>query len=432
MSGSRGYLAHLELHGIKLGLDSIRVLLHSAGNPHLRYPTVHVAGTNGKGSVVAVLEAILRAAGYRVGRFTSPHLVDVNERFLVDGNPIADDDLDGHIRFFRACAEDRGVVPTYFELCTAVAFRFFSEQKVDLALVEVGMGGRFDSTNVVEPLVCAVTNIAFEHTKYLGDTLEQIAFEKAGILKQGVPVVLGRLDPEPRRVILDRAGELGCPVFLMGREYDYRLSGTPFAQALQYTGPSLRVGPVPLALKGAYQGENAAMAVALAEQLPRFAGGGNEGFSRVDAHAVEVGLVSARWPGRLERLLDSPPVILDVAHNPAGAQRLCEALPECVLLMAVADDKAADRMIAALKPVARELILTEFVGKRHMPLDELCGHADSVGAAYRRAGSIEAGIDLGLSLASDDLPLVITGSIYAAGEARRILQRKHGALPLAF
>jgi dihydrofolate synthase/folylpolyglutamate synthase len=163
------YLYSLELHGIKLGLDNITKLLAAAGDPHRAYPTLHVAGTNGKGSVVAMLDAIFRAAGYRTGRFTSPHLISVRERFLVNCEPISDASLDCHIEFFREIGESGAVSPTFFELCTAVAFREFAQRNVDIGIIEVGMGGRFDSTNVVSPVVSVITNIALEHTKYQGD-----------------------------------------------------------------------------------------------------------------------------------------------------------------------------------------------------------------------------------------------------------------------
>ena len=201
----RDYLASLEFHGIKLGLENIQLLLRAAGNPQHAYPTLHVAGTNGKGSVVAFLASILRAAGYRVGRFTSPHLIDVTERFLVDDVPISNAALEENIEYFRTLSDGLPNPPTYFELCTAIAFRVFEQQKVDVAIIEVGMGGRYDSTNVVAPLVSVITNIAFDHQKYLGDTLAAIAAEKAGIIKPGVPVVTGERWPEAFDVIAERA-----------------------------------------------------------------------------------------------------------------------------------------------------------------------------------------------------------------------------------
>jgi dihydrofolate synthase / folylpolyglutamate synthase len=185
----RQYMDSLIVHGIKLGLHNIQQLMAHEGNPHLRYPVVHVAGTNGKGSVLTFLNAILRKAGYRTGRFTSPHLISVNERFLIDDMPISDEELYEHLAALRCTAEKTEITPTYFEMNTAIAFRCFARHEVDIALVEVGMGGRFDSTNIVDPLACGITTIDYDHTQYLGDTLEQIAFEKAGILKKDAPAV---------------------------------------------------------------------------------------------------------------------------------------------------------------------------------------------------------------------------------------------------
>ncbi len=419
----RDYLSGLEFHGIKLGLDNIRTLLGAASQPHRDYPVVHVAGTNGKGSVVAVLDAILRAAGYSVGRFTSPHLINVEERFLVDGTPIAPDELDAEIAFFQSVANGMENPSTYFELCTAVAFQWFSKMKVDIALVEVGMGGRFDSTNVVEPLACAITNIDLEHTAYLGSTLEAIAFEKAGIIKRNVPVVVSERQPEPLQVILAKAEEENCLVRRIGADFHCALHGEPFSQTIDYTGWRLVIQDAPLALCGRYQGDNAATALALAELLM-------DHFPEITRDAIHTGLASVRWPCRMERVLDNPPVILNVAHNPAGMRRLAADLPNCVVVLAVSSDKAAAQIIEALDPVAEELILTQFTGHRATPVDALRDAAGS--RPHRCTESLDPAIAMGLESASSHRPLVITGSIFTAGEARQILVERYGAAPLQF
>ena len=262
------WLFGLEFHGIKLGLDNIRALMRAAGDPHLCYPTVHVAGTNGKGSVVAFLDAMFQAAGYRTGRFTSPHLIDFRERVLVDRVPISLENLDVQINFFREAAASWDHSPTFFEINTAIAFRHFAEVTVDVALVEVGMGGRFDATNVVQPRATAITPVGLEHTQYLGDTLGAIAFEKAGIIKPGVPVVVGEQHEEALEVILERADDCDAPVYLTGRDFDYRIESKSQTPQLCYGGEQHAFGPVPLGLPGRYQGANAAVACALAEVLP--------------------------------------------------------------------------------------------------------------------------------------------------------------------
>jgi dihydrofolate synthase/folylpolyglutamate synthase len=419
----REYLTHLELHGMKLGLDAIRFLLEAAGQPQMKYPTVHVAGTNGKGSVLAMLHAILRAAGYRIGRFTKPHLIDLNERFVVDEQLIDDAALDRHIESVQASARGMAHSPTYFEAVTAVAFRFFAEEKVDLALIEVGLGGRFDSTNVIVPRVCAITTIDLEHTKYLGNTLAEIAFEKAGILKPGIPVVTAETRPEPRDVILGRAAELGCSAFLLGRDFRYTIEGDPFAMTFSYESRSLRLEGVRLSLSGSYQGENAAVAAALAERL-------QGEFGRIGGDAIRTGLESARWPCRLEPVLEGPLTILDATHTAAGARRICPELPKCVVVLALARDKAARDIVEALAPITGRLILTQFEGTRRLPVDDLCAAAGA--RSYERAERMEDAIALGMAYAADSPPLLITGGLFAAGEARRILMDRYGAPPLQF
>lgn len=419
----RDFLASLEFHGIKLGLDNIRMLLAAAGNPQNAYPTVHVAGTNGKGSVVALLGAIFRAAGYRAGRFTSPHLIRVNERFLINGRPLSDEALDEHLAYFKHLAERMSPPPTYFEVCTAVAMRAFREADVDVGLIEVGMGGRFDSTNVIRPEVCAITNIDLDHQKYLGETIEAIAFEKAGIIKPGVPVVVSEQREAPLDVILRRAREVGSPVWRLGKDFVYSTSGDVFQQRFSYCGDEWHIEEAPLALAGRFQAENAATAVAVAEQLvPMFPG--------ITDLAVEEGLRTARWPCRMEQVLDTPPVLLDIAHNPAGVERLIAELPPCIVVLAVSSDKDAAAMIRVLAPWAHELILTQYEGHRALPLRDLIAAAG--GAPHRAAPSLSDAIAAAMDLATPDSPALITGSIFTAGQARQILMERYGAGPLEF
>lgn len=418
------YLFGLELHGVKLGLSNITHLLSRADNPHHIYPTVHVAGTNGKGSVVALLDTMLRAAGYTTGRFTSPHLCDIRERFLVGGRLIPEDELDENITFFRDIAHSMAQSPTFFEINTAIAFRHFAQRPVDIALIEVGMGGRFDSTNVITPAAAAITTIALEHTRFLGNTLESIAFEKAGIIKSDVPLILTETQPGPRKVILDRAKALESPVTLLDRDFHFQLTGPSAKHQFSYQGARLSLGPVPLGLPGAYQGRNAAAATALAEAL-------QPAFPALDHQSITQGLATALWPCRLERILDDPPVILDVAHNAAGARELAAVLePQSIIILAVSADKDAAAILQTLAPKAATLILTEFTGTRALPLDALCQAAGP--HPYRRAATLQEAIADGMALAAADHPLIIAGSLYAAGEARTILTNQYQARPLRF
>lgn len=419
----RAYLDSLILHGVKLGLANIESLMSGSGSPHHRYPVVHVGGTNGKGSVAAFLDAILRSAGYRVGRFTSPHLLDVTERFLVNTRPMDEAALQENIAWFKEIAERSGFVPTYFEMNAAVAFRWFAQQSVDIALIEVGMGGRFDATNIVAPLVCAITNIALDHTQYLGDTLEKIAFEKAGILKPSTPAVIGPMAAGPLHVIDTQARRQSAPLFKSGREYQAVLGGTIWRPVLSYVSASCELRDMPLGLSGRHQAENAAVAVTLAMSL-------RNDFSRISEAAVRAGLSSASWPGRLERVLDKPPVIMDVAHNPAGCRSVADALEHCVTVFSVSADKDVAAMLDILGPISEPLILSEYTGGRCLPLNELRQAASR--HPHLAVPNLASALEEGMRLAAPDRPLLVTGSIYAAGEARRLLVERYGARPVIF
>ncbi len=419
----RQYLFDLTLHGIKLGLDNIQALLRAAEAPHLAYPTIHVGGTNGKGSVVAMLSAMLTAAGYRVGRFTSPHLIDVSERFLIDGTPIEEADLEENILFFKEVAESMPQYPTFFEMNTAIAFRHFARQQVDVALIEVGMGGRFDSTNVVQPIATAITNIDLEHTAFLGDTIAAIAGEKAGIIKPGVPVVTAERNPEALAVFRAASNARKAPLLEVEHDKIYTVSGSPWAQQMDFHSDTLTITACPLGLPGAYQGANAAVAIALADQI-------TTAFPRLDATTIATGLQTASWPCRLERVLQSPPTFIDVAHNEAGAQRLADHLDPCVMVFAASSDKDAAAMLRALQPKAKHLLITRFEGKRAASTEALSAHL--VPGSYAVHPTLPEAIKAGMALASESTPLVITGSIYAAGEAREYLIQHHGATPLQF
>lgn len=417
------YLYSLELHGIKLGLENIAHLLERAGDPHRSYPVLHVAGSNGKGSVVAILDAIFRAAGYRIGRFTSPHLFSVRERFVINGRMMSDEALDEQIEFFRNAAKmDHD--PTFFELNTAIAFRHFAVQSVDLALIEVGLGGRFDSTNVVTPVVSGITTIALEHTQYLGDTLESIAFEKAGIIKPGIPVVLGEIHEKPRGVIEKRAADDQSPLVALGRDFCFTLTEEDSRPMFGYAGSRYSFDPVPFSLPGTYQGANAAVAVAMAEQ-------GGKRFPKLNVDSVKEGLSKARWPCRLERVLEKPTVLIDVAHNAAGARELAKSVgAPCTLVLAVASDKNANEMLKALAPIMDRLILTEFSDRRAMAVERLSEMAS--GRPHECAPDVSSALKLAFKSTPSDGMIVVAGSLFTAGEARRILVDDYGAAALQF
>lgn len=419
----RDYLASLEFFGVKLGLESITRLLNALGNPQQTYPAIHVAGTNGKGSVLAYLDAMFRAAGYRDGKFTSPHLIDVSERFQINGVPISNDDLDDAIQRIREIVQNDQHPPTYFEVNTAIAFDYFKTQAVDVALIEVGMGGRFDSTNVLNPEVTAVTTIAYDHQKYLGDTLEKIAFEKAGIVKPDVPVVIGENKGGPLGVLLDVAAKLDSPAYVLGRDFRYTLEGTVTEQRITFEGRSMSLSDAPLSLAGSHQGANAAVALALAEILV-------DSFPKLDENAIREGLRNAKWPCRIEKVLEAPPFWLDATHNTAGAEALAQTFPRAVFIVAVSSDKDAKGIVNALAPHAAHFVFTRFKGNRAMPIEDLERAAGPV--PHTVCPAVDEAIQAGINLGSEELPVVLTGSIFAVGEARRILVDDYGAPDLAF
>ncbi len=314
--------------GIKPGLDVIAALLEQAGQPQQSCPYIHVAGTNGKGSVCALIASVLQQAGYRTGLYTSPHLRDFNERIQVDGQPLPDDDL---VRLIDQIEQDSDVVEqatglrraTFFECATAMAWRYFHQKQVDWAVLETGMGGRWDATNVGTPALALITPVAIDHVDYLGRELRGIAAEKAGIIKAGVPVVCGRQDPVVAEVVSARAREVGAPLCwaedLVQLE---RLAQDWHGQKIRVTTSSGPYRPLTLALLGRHQLQNAALALAALDVLQAH---GRLVFSE---QALRAGWAQCRWPARLQVCSTDPLVILDVAHNPHGARALMAALEE--------------------------------------------------------------------------------------------------------
>lgn len=344
--------------GIRLGLERTEELLAGAGNPHRRFRALHIGGTNGKGSVSALCESVLRMAhpGRTVGMYTSPHLVSFAERIRLAGRSIPIDVLAEAEARLRPAVE--ALDATFFEATTALAFLCFAEAGVDLAVVEVGLGGRLDSTNVVDPLATAVTSVALDHTEYLGGTLEEIAWEKAGIFKPGIPAVVGETAAGPREVLRRRAAEVGAPLVEVDGDRvvsDVRVSleGTRFRLASErWGGRELRIP-----LVGAHQARNAALAAELLAVLPDDV--------RPPWEAVEAGFAAARWPGRMQVVRQRGATwIFDVAHNPAGVVALAHALDAVdlprpvVLVTAVLADKAWDEMLPPLLARADAAILT--------------------------------------------------------------------------
>jgi len=390
-----------EIKTAKLGLERIHAVLAALGDPQRAYRVVHVAGTNGKGSTCAMIEAGLRATGVRTGLFTSPHLVEPTERIQVDGAPVSTEQFQQAFQVVHDCAErlDLDCHPTYFETVTAMAFWLFRELGVETAVVETGLGGRLDATNVVEPVLTVITPIDFDHEAYLGHTIEAIAGEKAGILKAGVPAVFAKQRPEASAVLEARAAELGVPV-TRAEEFEIR--------DLEIDSRGSRFSGIVCPLPGEHQVDNAATA-ALA------------------LHILGVstdGIAMTRWPGRLEFVAPNPDILLDGAHNPAGARALARYLERFFpnrriwMVYGAMRDKAVEEVTGILFPLASELIFPLLDSSRALrpeALVELAGRGQS---AANIAGAME--ILKGRAEQEDisDDVVVITGSLFLVGEAR--------------
>lgn len=367
----------LEQFGIKLGLDNIRTLTAALATPQHAFPSVHIAGTNGKGSVSAMVERGLRAAGYHTGRYTSPHLNHIEERIAIDGSAVDS-------ATFAAAAEDVLAVvdrlraqgrlettPTFFEVTTAMAFAIFRGQRVDAAVVEVGLGGRFDATNVITPAVAAITSIALDHQRHLGDSLASIAREKAGILKANVPCAVGEMPCEARQVIEEAAATAGARLIVADRSLVTEAKLANGRAAISVETPSARYSNITLGLNGSHQIANAVVAVRILELLTA------SGFS-IPADAIVSGLHDVSWAARLEwlELAGGKRVLIDAAHNPSGAHALAEYLDASgraplPVVLAVMKDKDVDGIVRALLPVASRFVATAADMARALSADDL-------------------------------------------------------------
>jgi dihydrofolate synthase/folylpolyglutamate synthase len=408
LSEELAYLFRLEQFGIKFGLDNIHTLVAELGHPERTFKSVHVAGTNGKGSVVAVVDRALTAAGHRSGRYTSPHLVDVSERFVVDGQPVARPALEAAVSDVHDAVSrllSRGQLqasPTFFEVTTAMAFELFRRAGVDVAVCEVGLGGRLDATNVLQPAVTAITSIGLDHQQYLGDTLAEIAGEKAGIIKPGVPVVIGRLDPEARTVIEAVAKRAAAPLIAA----DDSRALEPYA-------------PIRLGLAGAHQVANAIVAVRVLEEL-------NRRGTVVPPAAIRTGLEQVAWPGRLERrsLPDGREALLDAAHNADGARALRDYLtagPPRPIVFAAMRDKDVRSIIEALAPVVSAFVMTRASNARSTDPAVLADLARSIDSRVPIA--VEPVVADALARAWRLSPqIVVAGSIFLLGDVIKELQ----------
>lgn len=432
-SDAIAYLYGLQKYGIKLGLEKTERMLSHLGNPHRGLRTIHVGGTNGKGSTAAMTASVLRSHGFRVGLFTSPHLVSFTERIMIDGRRIAEAEVVGLTEEITAAL--RAAVPpvpdpTFFEFVTAMAFLYFVGNRVDWAVMEVGMGGRLDATNVISPAVSVITKLGLDHKEFLGDTLAAVAGEKAGIIKPGAPVVVAAQEPEAEEVISRSARERSAPLYRYGKDFSGRLlssdlSGVRFDYldaAPPEGAPSLSSLSTPLA--GGHQLVNACLAVkasliALASCTP----------PAFNASALRAGLASTEWRGRLEMIAGTPPLLIDGAHNPDAARALARfvqselADKRIVLVMGVMADKEVAGILRPLLPLASEIVFTAPDYGRAASPEQLAEIAASFGFRSRTASSVADALELAkrLCLQHPQGLVLVTGSFYTIGEAKKAL-----------
>jgi dihydrofolate synthase / folylpolyglutamate synthase len=416
----------------KFGLGNISTLSAALGDPHRTVPCAHIAGTNGKGSTAAMLESIARAAGLRTGLYTSPHLERVNERIRVNGEEIPDSDFaaawtraHGAIESLMASGK-LAAHPTYFECVTAMAFLVFAEKKLDFAVYEVGLGGRFDSTNIVLPEVAVITSIDFDHESFLGHSIAEIAGEKAAIIKPGITAVSSAERPEARTVIAERCREVGAHLIEIESTYRVRFThsvdGCYPALAAPRHGPGATLSLNP-PLPGRFQVRNALAAATAARVLAE------RGFPITDA-VIERGVRSVHWPGRLEKLSDHPALYLDGTHNPAGARELVKFWDEnfagrrIFLVYGTVRDKAVDEIAGLIFPRAERVILTAPRQPRAISADVLAEMAGHLAHSYIVEPNPQTALDRALEMASSGDAVFATGSLYLVGEWREYW-RKH-------
>jgi dihydrofolate synthase/folylpolyglutamate synthase len=429
------YLFGIRLFGQKLGLETMRHLLRLMGDPQQSLRFIHVAGTNGKGSVAAMLQAVLSTAGYKTGLYTSPHLVSFCERFQIDGHPIAESEVVRLVEEIRplldqVAAHPEFRSPTFFEAVTALALRYFREQKVDIVVWETGLGGRLDATNVVTPRVSVITNIAYDHTQYLGETLSQIAAEKCGIIKHGVPVVTAA-EGDALEVIRNTCGERHSPLTVVAANFTPNLServrGPVSSEGRESVSRLQRFdlagyGTIEIPLLGPHQMLNCATAVAALEASGL----------RLTRQQVRDGLARTRWPGRFQIVGRDPMVVLDGAHNAAASEKLALTLHEhfagqkLTLVIGVLRDKNYDQMCQILAPLADRIYCVPVNSERSSDPDQLARWCKAANAAAQVSVSHNVSEAYAHARNADrGNVIVITGSLFLVGEALNRLGFAH-------
>jgi dihydrofolate synthase/folylpolyglutamate synthase len=472
------YLYSLQKQGIKFGLGNINGLMSSLGDPQKSFPSLHVAGTNGKGSTSAIIASVLRTLGLKVGLFTSPHLVSFTERIRINDEEIPEFEVihiaeELRTKILQIQAADPGFLPTFFEVVTAMGLLYFKREQIDIAVIEVGMGGRLDATNIIIPEVSVITSVSYDHREFLGNTLKEIAFEKAGIIKKDIPVVISHQIPEVLEGIEERVKETGTVSCLYGRDFSATLkredvSGIYFDY---FSNNSLMLHDLYLPLTGGHQMQNASVAIKAVELFyeRRLKPAATHHSLPITHHAIKDGLATVKWAGRLEMIKDEPPILIDGAHNPSAAVALSYALENTflkqykriILVLGIMGDKDIEGIMKPLLPLASEIILTSPNYERAAPPDRLASVAASLGFPdVRTAQTVKDALELAQNICqqsnspstSDNPPLpfrkgglggfgeegsgglndssldtqhssliVVTGSFYTIGEAKECI-----------
>jgi len=425
LSLGRELAAPTQAAAAKFDLENITILAERLARPDRAYPTVHIAGTNGKGSTAAFLESILRHAGFRTGLNTSPHLEKINERIRVNGEEISDEAFAETFTRIQALNEELLAAgklrahPTYFECVTGMAFEYFARARVDFGVFEVGLGGRLDATNILTPVVSIITRVDFDHENFLGHSLAEIAAEKAGILKRGVPLILAEQRPEALEVIRSRAKELDCPVieaassFRIEKQWMEKGCSRVLVTEIE-SGWSMELAPQ---LPGKFQVQNSLNAVAAARYLQK------RGY-RISDDSITDGIAEAVWPGRLEKLQSAPNVYLDGAHNPSAARELAAFLEQNLagrkiwLVFGALRDKAVDEIAGVLFPLAAEVIFTQPRTTRAISVAHLAEMTSHHAARFTVIQEPEPALEHALDRAAPQDAIVVAGSLYLVGQLR--------------
>jgi dihydrofolate synthase/folylpolyglutamate synthase len=410
-SDALGYLYGLEKFGMVFGLENIKWLLNLIDNPHSRLKTVHIGGTNGKGSVASMMSHILKEAGYTVGRYTSPHLVSFTERITVNEEDISEEEVAELTETIKKKVEekDRERFFTFFDFTTALAFEYFFRKKTDISIIEVGLGGMFDSTNVIEPAISIITNVSYDHMQYLGEDIVDITKEKAGIIKSNTPVITGAHGVSAQ-IIGTTAKKLNSPVYNLHRDFSYKKTGD---QMMSYAGIKEKIDNLSINLMGDHQFTNGALSLCAAEVLS------SSGFS-VKEDSIRDALANIKWQGRLEVVNKNPTIILDGAHNPDSAQVLAEFFKshytdkKKILIFGVMKDKDYRKIIEKIVPFTDKVILTRPATERALPPEEIEGYVKNPFITE----DVRSALIKAKAIADENSLIIVTGSFYTIGEAK--------------